>query len=76
MLESITRASGEQIITLELRIEQMTRKTNVNNAPDMRSAQINDTLVKAVDPQLARIAMKRLQIKVQLQWNHNFYLHN
>ena len=76
MLESITRASGEQIITLELRIEQMTRKAYVNNAPDMRSAQINDATVEAVDPQMARIAIKRLQIKIQLQWNYNFYLHN
>ena len=51
LLESITRASGEQIKTLALRIEQMTRKAYVNNAPDMRKAQMNDALVKAIDPQ-------------------------
>ena len=50
LLESITRASGEQIKTLALRIEQMTRKAYVNNAPDMRHAQMNDALVKALDP--------------------------
>ena len=60
LLESITRASGEQIKTLALRIEQMTRKAYVNNAPDMRNAQMNDALVKALDPQLARIALKKI----------------
>ena len=60
MLESITRASGEQIKTLALRIEQMTRIAYVNNAPDMRNAQMNDALVKALDPQLARIALKKI----------------
>ena len=36
LLEKITRrASGEQIKTLALRIEQMTRKAYVNNAPDI-----------------------------------------
>ena len=37
LLESIARASGEQIKTLALRIEQMTPKSYVNNAPDMRN---------------------------------------
>ena len=60
LLENITRASGEQFITLALRIEQITRKAYVNNAPDMRSAQINDALVKALDLQLARIALKKI----------------
>ena len=60
LLESITRASGEQIKTLALRIEQMTQKTYVNNAPDMRNAQMNDALVKALDPQLARTALKKI----------------
>ena len=36
----------------------MTRKANVSNAPDLRNAQMNDALVKALDPQLARIAPK------------------
>ena len=49
MLESITRASGEQIKTLALRIEQMTRIAYVSNAPDMRNAQMKDALVKALD---------------------------
>ena len=40
LLKSITRASGEQIKTLALRIEQMTRKAYVNNAPDMRNSQM------------------------------------
>ena len=60
LLESITRASGKQIETLALRIEQMTRKEYVNIAPDMRNAQLNDALVKAFDPQLARIALKKI----------------
>ena len=38
----------------------MTRKAYVNNAPDMRNAQMNDALVKALDPQLARIALKMI----------------
>ena len=42
--ESLTRASGEQIKTLEVRIEQMTGNAFVNNAPDMRNAQMNDAL--------------------------------
>ena len=53
------RASGEKIKTLALRIEQLTRKAYVNNAPDMRNAQMNDALDKAVDPQFARIALKK-----------------
>ena len=56
LLESIKRASREQIKTLALRIEQMTGKAYVNNAPVMRNAQMNDALVKAFDPQLVRIA--------------------
>ena len=56
-LESITRVSGEQIKTIALRIEQMTRKAYVNNAPDMQNAQMIDALVKALDPQLARIEL-------------------
>ena len=60
LLERITRASGEQIKTLALRTEQMTRKAYVNNAPDMQKTQINDALVKALDPQLARIALKNV----------------
>ena len=55
LLESITRASGVQIKTLALRIEQLTRKAYVINAPDMRNSQMNDALVKALDPLLARI---------------------
>ena len=35
----------------------MTRNVYVNIAPDMRNAQINDALVKALDPQRARIAL-------------------
>ena len=60
LLESITRSSGEQIKTLALRIEKMTRKAYVNNAPDMRNAQMDDALVKALDPQLARIERKEI----------------
>ena len=76
LLESITRAFGEQIKTTALRIEQMTLKAYANNAPDMRDAQMNDALVKALDPQLARIALKKLQITNPLHWNHSFLLHN
>ena len=60
LLESITRASGERIKTLALRIEQMTGKAYVNNAPDMRNAQMNDALVKALDPKLAIISLKKI----------------
>ena len=38
----------------------MTRKAHLNNAPDMRNIQMNDALVKALDPQLARIALKKI----------------
>ena len=38
----------------------MTRKADVNNAPDMRNAQMNDAIVKALDPQLAGIALKKI----------------
>ena len=38
----------------------MTQKAHVNNAPDMGNAQMNDELVKALDPQLARIALKKI----------------
>ena len=38
----------------------MTRKAYVNNAPDMRNAQMNDALVKALDPQLGRVALKMI----------------
>ena len=60
LLKSITRASGEQIKTLALRIEQKIRKAYVNNAPDMRNAQLNDAFVKALDPQLARMTLKKV----------------
>ena len=49
LLKSKTRASGGQIKTVALRIEQMTRKAYVNNAPDMRNAQMKDALVIALD---------------------------
>ena len=38
----------------------MAQKTYVNNAPGMKNAQMNDALVKANDPQLARIAFKKV----------------
>ena len=38
----------------------MARKVYVNNAPDQRNAQMIDPLVKALDPQLARIALKKI----------------
>ena len=37
LLESITRASGGQIKTLDHRVEQMARKTYVNNARGLRN---------------------------------------
>ena len=60
LLESITRAFSDKIKTLALIIEQMTRNAYVNNAPDMRNAQMNDALVKALDPQLSRIVLKKI----------------
>ena len=59
LLESKTRASGEQIKTLALRTEQMTQKAYVNNARDMRNAQMNDAHVRALNPQLPRIALRK-----------------
>ena len=53
LLESITRSSGEKIITLALRFGQMTRKTYVNKTSGICNAQMNDALVNALDPQLA-----------------------
>ena len=41
-------------------MEQMTRKAFVNNAPDINYAQMNKALVKALDPHLARIALKMI----------------
>ena len=63
LLESITSASGKQFKTLALRIEQMARKTYVNNAPDMRNAQMKYALVKALDPPVALIALKKYYLK-------------
>ena len=60
LLISIRRASGEQMKTLALRIEQMARKAYVNNAPDMRNSQLTDALVKALNPQSARIALQKI----------------
>ena len=75
LLENITCASGEKIKTLALRIEQITRKAYVNNAPGMRNAQMNEALVKAFDPQLTRIAQKIANHKKK-HWNHSFHSHN
>ena len=38
----------------------MARKTYANNAADMRNAQMNDGFINALDPQLARIALKMI----------------
>ena len=73
--------------TFALRIEHIriehfetTRKPYVNNAPDMRNAQMNDALVKAHDSKLARLAFKKIanqkesgRKKNPLHWNHNFF---
>ena len=45
---------------ITLRIEQMAGKTYVNRDLDIRDAQMNDALVEAVDPQIARIALKKV----------------
>ena len=37
----------------------MTQKAYANNASYMRNAQINDALVRELDPQLARMALKK-----------------
>ena len=60
LLQRITRTSEEQIKTLTLRIEQTARKTYVNNAPDVRNAQMYGEQVKALDPKVARIASKKI----------------
>ena len=38
----------------------MAIKAYVYNAPHMRNAQMNDVFVKALDPQFARIALKKI----------------
>ena len=38
----------------------MTRNAYFNNAPDMRNAQMNDALVKALDPQFNKMALKKI----------------
>ena len=38
----------------------MTRKAYDNSAPDKRNAQMNDALVKPLDPQIAWIALKTI----------------
>ena len=38
----------------------MAQKLNVNNAPDMRNAQMNEAIVKELRPQLTRIALKKI----------------
>ena len=42
----------------------------------MRNAQMKDALVKAIDPQLAKIGLKKVEITNQPRWNHNFRSHN
>ena len=59
LLESLARASGEQK-TLAFRTEQTARQAYARNAADMRNAEMNDELVKALDPQLVRIALKKI----------------
>ena len=38
----------------------MAQKACLNNSPDIKNAQMNDALVKALDPQLARTALKKI----------------
>ena len=38
----------------------MARKAYANNAPDMRNAQMRDAHFKALDSQLARVALKNI----------------
>ena len=38
----------------------MARKPYVNTAPDMRKTQMNEALVRALDPLLARIVLKKI----------------
>ena len=54
----------------------MTRKAYVNNAPDMRNALMNDALVKTLDPQLARIAFKRIANHKSTALDLKFHSHN
>ena len=45
----------------------------------MRNAQMNDALVKTLNAQLARIALKMIsnqKTTLELHWNHSFQLHN
>ena len=56
LFESITRASGEQIKTIALRVEQTASNTYDNNNPDA----LKDVLFKTLDQQLVRIASKKI----------------
>ena len=54
LLDSITRALGEQNNQNICSPHSTSgKKICANNAPDMKNAQINDALVKALEPQLA-----------------------
>ena len=75
-IESKTRASGDQLKKLALRIERMTRKAYDINASEMRNAQRNDALVKALDQKLAKTALKKIANHNAPHWNLIFLLHN
>ena len=48
LLKSITRASGEQLNILALRIKQMARKAYVNNATDLRNEWMTHLLKNSI----------------------------
>ena len=54
----------------------MSRKANANNARDMRNAQMNDALVKALDPPLAIIAIKNIAKHKSTALKPQLPLHN
>ena len=54
----------------------MTRKAFVNNAPDMRNAQINDAIVKTLDPRLARIVLIKITNLKLTALERNFHAQN
>ena len=54
----------------------MAGKSYVKNAPDMRNLQMNEALVKALDPQLARIDLKKIGNYKSTELEPQLPLHN
>ena len=72
--DSITRESVKQFNAV--RTQQLAWKSFVKFSPDIRKAQMIDSLTKAADSELARRALKKLANHKSLALEHNFSWHN